>query len=257
VSIELDAVGIGEEARHSSSSATPGRSSSVWEYDQRLSHLNLSCSTRLEHYLDGSEVPESGSMPSEASPVPGEPESWSDPSLGNLLRDMSKFLAIIQSYTPGESVRPRLGTVIHLNILSVYLQLVATSDKLIQCLCCQFGRPESLSQRPTVSGAEGPQPLPGLQLAGFHVQQGTLQASLLLHTVLHQFSMMERFLGLPTEWRVVGKRESRPVGLLEDEQARLLLEAVSTGSMGRTGGYLPAVASLRDGIIMFQKYIDR
>jgi hypothetical protein len=44
-SIELDAVGVGEDVHHSSSSATPVQSSSVWEYDQRLSHLNLSCST--------------------------------------------------------------------------------------------------------------------------------------------------------------------------------------------------------------------
>jgi len=195
-------------------------------------------------------------MSSEASPLPGKPELWSDPSLGDLLRDMSEFLAIMQSYTQGESARPHLGTVVQLNMLSVYLQIVGTSDKLIQCLCRQFSRPESLGHQPTLSGAEEPQPLPGLYLAGFHVQQGALQASLLLHTVMHHFSMMERMLGLPTEWRVVGKREARSVGLLEDEQARLLLDAVSS-SMGRTGGYLPAVASLRDGIITFQKYIDR
>jgi hypothetical protein len=68
--------------------------------------------------------------------------------------------------------------------------------------------------------------------------------------------MLERLLGLPNGLRVVENHEEYSIGLLGDEQAHLLLNAVSTTRTGGPGDYLLAVSSLRDGISRFKKYID-
>lgn len=255
---ELDTLGMGDDSSQSScSSATPNPFASSWEYDQRLSQLNLSCSTRLENSLDITETSKSGAISSDLNNMSYEEGSWSETNLGELLRDMSEFISIVQSYKRAESARPYLGTVIQLNILSIYLQFVAISDKLMQCLCMQFNPSNPLCIQVGLSGAEGPQPLPGLHLAGFQVQQGSLQASLLLHTMEHQFSTMERLLGLPSEWQVVGKQKVHTGGLLGNEKGRLILDAVTIGNGGPARGDLFTVASLRNSIYTFRRHINQ
>ncbi|KAK4110383.1 hypothetical protein N656DRAFT_292320 [Canariomyces notabilis] len=288
-SIEIEQEYHGHHGLRKGSAFTPVR-----ECDQRLSQLNLNLSTLLDSHspwlarepLAEGALPRASNSPArdQASPYPtlGSPDPWSDETLGDLLRYMAEFISIMQSYTEeNANDRPRLGTVIQLNLLSVHLQIVAICDELFRYLCHHFCQPLCPSSPSPPSGGEyherSPtstlrrskleeiQPLPGLQLAGFHVQHGTLQARLLLHTVLHHFSLMERMLGLPDEWRVVGKRDASCTGLLENEQGRLLLDAIGTGNVNWTERHDPDIEgneglaklhSLRGKIKTLQQFIE-
>jgi len=241
--------------------------------DQRLSRLNLRLSARLEECSLGSKVYDSNlssCSPSQASTPPEGTEPWSSEALGGVLRDTAEFTNIIGSYSPrmntseGEGghfmgtrlerldIRPTIGTVVLLDLLSAYLQIVATYDNLFQYLCSRFGT-DDLPRLQSLSGIE---------VAGFHVQHRTLQTRLLLDTILHHLTLMERLLGLPKPWRITDKRKSSEMGLFNDDKTRLILDAVSSSSLEQTGGAvgghggLLTVASLRDGIKRLQILID-
>ncbi|KAI1073518.1 hypothetical protein F5B20DRAFT_513158 [Whalleya microplaca] len=268
--------------------------SCVLQCDQRLSHLNVRLSTRLTENFLGlkahnsnpiSRSPSQGSTPSEGARL------WSSKALGDILRDTAEFASIIKSYNSrrsstgqeenssvGErldspSIKPRLGTVVQLDLISAYLQIVATYDNLLQYLCSNFCTDDSPPSSPSLAqdspaywlnpvGLEWLQPLPGMEVAGFQVHQGTLQAKLLLETILHHLAIVERLLGLPRTWRATDKRESRGVGLFKDTKACLILDAISMNSFEQSGGdlrshgELPTVISLRDGIKRLRAFID-
>ena len=61
------------------------------------------------------------------------------------------------------------------------------------------------------------QTLPGLYLAGFPVQQSSLQIKILIQTIQHQFEPIEKALGLPVEMRVSERKEAYLNGLLDGE----------------------------------------
>ncbi|KAF4625319.1 hypothetical protein G7Y89_g12847 [Cudoniella acicularis] len=108
---------------------------------------------------------------------------WSTKLFGETLNNTSNLLAILQSYK--KSSPQNLSIIVLLNLLSAYLQIVTIYDKLLQCLCKQL------------SSSSPSQILPGLQLAGFSVQQSNLQTKLLMDVMLHQLAAMEQVLGLP------------------------------------------------------------
>lgn len=82
------------------------------------------------------------------------------------------------------------------------------------------------------------QPLPGLQLAGFSIQQGGLQIKIMIEVILYQFTTMERLLGLPAELRVATTQQEadnagRGGGLFGcNQRVRDLLTAVCNMSGG-------------------------
>ena len=202
----------------------------VLGYDHRLCSLNLNLSRRLPQYLAIARSQESP-MPDLNSDPPPATDSGKKGREGELLSDAlgdtSEFLAIIQSYRTGgssgtiHSASPRLGIIVTLNLLSVYLQLVVIYDKLFQCLSNQLFDA-------SVGFVAGLETRLGLQLTGFSVQQGNLQIKILMHAILHQFETIESILGLPTEFRVTEKHENYS-GLFEDGRARGLLEGMSNG----------------------------
>ncbi|MCJ1323138.1 hypothetical protein MMC15_008491 [Xylographa vitiligo] len=202
--------------------------------DHRLSSLNLDLSRRLQRYLaiawPDDDLMLDISIDSTDGGKSGQHGSLCAKLLGDALSDTSEFLGIIQSYAPERrkgindtipSTSPRLGIIVILNLLSVYIQLVVIYDKLFHRLSNQlFDR--------SLGSVAGLETLPGLQLAGFSAQRGNLQTKILMHAILHQFEMIERILGLPAEFRVTEKQNNY-LGLFEDGRARGLLEAMSNG----------------------------
>lgn len=194
---------------------------------------------------------------------------------GDALRSTSEFLAIIQSYSPNASspapasspagldngyqternnaTRWRLSRASILNLLFSYLRIIEIYDRLIlrlsELLSC--GGSES-------SGLHGPQTLPGLQLAGFSVQQGSLQTKIIIQAIQHQFEMIEKTLGLPTEFRLSDRQDVYRTGLLEGEYAEALLHAVMSDSHDGGGGPAPtgSLESLRGNIMKVRQIVD-
>jgi len=218
-------------------------SSQVLGGDQRLSKLNLDLSKWLEGRSENSSITE---LSSDLSPEPGGDSGVQGSGQSKLLSDAlshsSELLAIIQSYGPerrgsmdgsgnnstsGTKI-PRLGIIVTLNVVSVYLQLVAMYEKLFQDLSNQFFD----SAADLISDLK---PLPTLQLTGFGVQNGHLQTKILIHAILHQFESIERILGLPVEFRVTEKQDEYSGGLFEERNAQDLLQAIISGDGAKTG----------------------
>ncbi|KAK9418761.1 hypothetical protein SUNI508_07781 [Seiridium unicorne] len=143
-------------------------------------------------------------------------------------------------------------------------------DRLLKHFCGQLCSDASASSSVTPSTQATPAyclspfDLPGMDVAGFQVQQGTLQTKILLETILHNLATVERLMGLPMTWRVTGRqRDSHSTaGVFENNQARLVLEAVGLSAIDWTDGApddhgkLPAVASVRDGTKRLQTMIE-
>ncbi|KAI1100580.1 hypothetical protein F4804DRAFT_318591 [Jackrogersella minutella] len=262
----------------------------ILQCDERLARLNLRLSTRLqEHFLaskshDSNTASCSPSQESTSSEATGPSNTQ---ALGDILRDTAEFTSIVESYNPRRksmnsimserleppTTRPRLSTIVQLDLISAYLQIVATYDNLLQYLCSHFCTNDSPPSSPLLKqdsvadwfnpfGLERLQPLPGMQVAGFQVHQGTLQAKLLLDTILHHLVIVERLLGLPKAWRATDKYESHSIGIFADARARLILDAIGLSNLEQSSGALssngelPTIASLRDGIKRLQVFID-
>jgi hypothetical protein len=180
--------------------------------------------------------------------------------LGDALSDTSEFLTILRPYgsewggqltatdNSSSSISgTRLGIIVILNLLSVYLQIVVIYDKLFQYLSKQI-----------FDGAEL-QTLSVLQVAAFSVQRGNLQIKMLIRSILHQFEMIERILGLPADYRVTDKRDDYS-GLFEDRRARDMLEAVGTSKCCHTAiddsCALKALCSLREMLEKVQVFLN-
>ncbi|KAI5865339.1 hypothetical protein GGS23DRAFT_422270 [Durotheca rogersii] len=248
-----------------------GDGNSYLENDTRLSSLMLDLSRRLEQCME---------MTSSADnmmtmDIPSATDSTSQNLLTHALGDLSEFLFIVQSYvsrkptlasdasesgaTMGSSsssmvgAESRIGTVVLLNILSAYLQIVAIYDILLQTLS------DRLLEGLDEASGDSQRTLRGLPLAGLSQRQGNLQTRILLHAILHQFDTVESVLGLPAEFRVTDK--SGPYsGLFEDERATGLLQAVG---LGTTALAFPtnrletrSLPSLKDAIRKIQSFLS-
>lgn len=259
-----------EARRQNDGFAAHEHSSHVLGCDHRLFNLNLDLSKQLQQYLTIARPQDSPIMDvsSDSSPAAdrGQEELLRSNLLGDALSDASEFLAIIHSYRTERrgstssssndtipSTRPRLSLIVILNLLSVHLELVVIYEKLFQCLSNQLFDTSSVR---LVDGLQAP--LPGLQLTEFSIQRGNLQTKVLIHATLHQFEMIERILGLPTEFRVTEKQEDY-LGLFEDGCARDLLEAMSNRKSCQSAvdnHYgLEAVSSLREMLKRVQVFL--
>lgn len=237
--------------------------------DRRLSSLNLSISKRLELAIALGRTSQDTTGSDVAAPPShdnGVSQEHDGPKLlSEALNDTSEFLIIIQSYRNraerrgsrswsnsdgglqhDQSSAPRLGLVITLNLLSVYLQLVELYDKLFQSsfsfLLQETSSEGTLDQHDASS-------LSGIGFASSIMQRGDLQAKVLIHAILHQFENIERTIGLPVDYRVTGK-DDEYLGLLREGSAMSLLDAIAGDSQPHqpAEGYqaeLKSVNSLR------------
>lgn len=254
------------------------------ECDLRLSQLNLELCRQLQNCIKRSQPGDTTELNSSENPFESTRQSCdgqaSPNAFGDTLSSTSEFLAIIQCCcrvaTGSLSARPNhhrtanskfdwssLGCVCILNVLSSYLRIIAIFDslflRLYELLCC------STIPSPGPFAGAGLQTLPGLQLAGFSVQQGNFQTKVLIQAVQHQFEMIEKLLGLPAEFRVSDRRESYPTGLLSDGSWRSVLQAVMNGQHGgEEAKALPfdrdravgSLGSLRGNILRIRQYLD-
>lgn len=184
---------------------------------------------------------------------------------GDALCSTSEFMAVIQSKLNDirldnptdrpEAHWPLINLSCVLNLISCYLLIVAVFERLVlrlyeQMICNDNKTPSSDAS--SASHSAGPQTLPGLRLASFHVQQSNLQTKILIQIIEHQFEMIERSLGLPVELRVSSDcREPYEGGLLQSGLDECLLQAVTTRLSPMSG----SLASLRENIIKMRQHL--
>jgi hypothetical protein len=257
-----------------SDTPTNARPNTIFQYNTRLSKLNLDLSNRIEQYLN---------TPSESMGMLGDirldasniDNNMPDHLFEQALNDLSEFLHIIQAYTTkrnglssgsmtkstetqntGNDSNQRISLVIFLNLISAYLQIITVYDKVLQRLSFQLfgGSLESFGSN--MASAAGDVRMSGLT--------GTLRTKILVHAILHQFDVIERMLGLPEDLRVTDK-QSTYSGLFEDDRARGLLGAVSNGYRiehvwGQVSGDDPrtskALSGLRESLRLVQAFLD-
>lgn len=192
------------------------------------------------------------------------PTSSQSKEFGDALCSTSEFMAIIESKHDDtelddpsamhESHWPLIDLSCGLNLLSCYLLTVAVFERLVLRLYEQMtsGNETPTSVSSSASHLAGPQTLPGLHLANFHVQQSNLQTKILMQIIEHQFEMIERSLGLPVELRVSsGRGEPYECGLLQSGLDEGLLQAVITHHSPVSG----SLASLRENILKVRQLL--
>ena len=191
------------------------------ECDCQLSQLSID----LCHYISKAEQLR---MHHESSPdsAPANTCQSVSEAVGKALESNSRFISLIQDFTKcdmaqvpdndgsrflnDQDTTSPLRFPCLLNILSTYLRLVVLVDKLFQRL-----RGSILAERSTLAvppvgsstSSHGFQLLPGLQLAGFSVVQGSFQIRILIEALQHQFEIMETQLGLPRRLRVSNRTD--------------------------------------------------
>ena len=255
------------------------------ECDLRLSQLSMDlggqmqqCMTAYRRRNSGNTVLKASENPFEAK-CKGPSGDRNSNAFGNALRSTSDFLNILESFgsrdaepgfdhpnasvNPGDPSQSSLGLICVLSLLSSYLRIVAIFDSLFfhlyELLCCDATR--SLE---TFAGADL-QPLPGLQLAGFTVQQGSFQTKILIQAIQHQFQIIEKMLGLPLQLRVSDRKDVYPGGILGDEGTRELFDAMLRRSRGGRNASSPlaevdsaagSLGSLRRNIMRVRQLVD-
>lgn len=193
---------------------------------------------------------------------------------GEVLRNSSELLSIIQSFTQperetsgttsssGRSVKPpsqntTMDLVMILDIISAYVQILAIYDSLFQRLYTTL-RGQGGGDVPGGAAAAVPQlqMLPGLQLAGFSVRQGNLQTKILMEAMLYHIEMLEKVLLLPGDLRVCSHRGegSSSGGLLGRDQRT---QSLVNGFLASSTLFLEeAVTRLRANIDKVKRLLD-
>ena len=242
------------------------------ECDVRLAQLNLDLSRQMQECVTKAQYGNTASKDDAScrNPFDITIQSSADQSAsqlyGDALRSTSEFLKILLCYDNGNtsttavSLTQRQSAISDvsnstvnftyvLNLVSCYLRIIAIFDSLLRQLHELQGRKGTTSPDDGVE-VVGLQTLPDLHLAGFPVQQGSLQTKILIQAIEHQFELIERSLGLPVELRVSDRREIYHSGLLENRWARSLLQAILRAQQGEEGAnvfvfdQIPTVGSL-------------
>lgn len=234
------------------------------ECDPRLAELNHELSRHLQTWThSGAVAGGSGSSSrrqstSQLVDLFGDNEDLKNP-YGNTLRLMSEFLAILRCY------KSRPTTIITLNLVTAYLQLVAICNYVLGHLRRQLLLPESSST--TTAQARRSfgetslnsefQPLPGLQLAGFVVQEAGFQTKILIQAILHYFDAYEKTLGLAPDVCISGNTETmaHSGGLFCDRQDQNLIKHLMMNTGVESAAGLGALSSLRDNIRQLRQLV--
>lgn len=243
--------------------------------DLRLSHLSVDLCRQAQRNMTAGQqsdrarrgtdrgLTETETVPQHLSGCPDT--SSQSKEFGDALCSTSEFMAVIQSKLDDigldnpterhEAHWPLINLSCVLNLISCYLLIVAVFERLVlrlyeQMICNDNKTPSSDSSK--ASHSTGPQTLPGLRLASFHVQQSNLQTKILIQIIEHQFETIERSLGLPVELRVSSDcREPYEGGLLQSGLDECLLQAVTSRLSPMSG----SLASLRENIIKMRQHL--
>ncbi|KAF2650425.1 hypothetical protein K491DRAFT_720766 [Lophiostoma macrostomum CBS 122681] len=254
------------------------------QWDHRLSELCFNLSKRLHEsqeidaHEESTDAPYLGTPKSNDTSVADSSLScWSPELFSVVLQATTEYINIIQSHSYASDDNGNAGAhlVVLLNILSAYIQIITLYDGLLKGLYSQLSE-KSLSPFPLACMSASSflplndgeaQILPGLQIAGLNIMQGSLQARLLLDVMQHQLATMELLLGLPagigvmqgpkrkfsdhTQYRG-SSGDNDAVGIFgEDPRARSLLAVLQTHGSGSC-----AVASVRDRIRDLHALVD-
>ncbi|KAF1352006.1 hypothetical protein BDV97DRAFT_348580 [Delphinella strobiligena] len=257
-------------------SGEEGNAPSTAECDLRLCALSLQIGRQMQtHTVELQNMSQTGSST--------DAIQFDSQFFGNALNSTSEFLTILQDFVctgaeppsaapchlrrvPSNHSRTGYGVIRTLNLLSAYLQLIALFDGLFHRLYDLLCNSSMVLMGPFAKGP-GPdiQILPGLQLAGFHVRQGSFQTKVLIQAIQHQFEMIEKILGLPTKMRVSERQDVYSVSLLGDGLNQSLLNAVVSGDhdveksaacMIQHDGATGSLSSLRGNILNVKRYLD-
>jgi hypothetical protein len=255
------------------------------ECDIRLSQLSLDLSRQMQEGVTKPHQGNTAGKDSSPSETPfevtskGSADASASNAFGDALRSTSEFLAILLCYDSGVvgktssaiSMSQRSGVnndvsrsvvsfAIVLRLLSSYLRIIAIFDGLFH----QLYKLQCRSGATSPWLVTGLQTLPDLRLAGFPVQQGSLQTKILIQAVQHQFELIEKILGLPVELRVSDRREVYHIGLLQNDGAKPLLQALLNGQHGGGGADMIAIdrihaidslESLKENIMKVQQFL--
>ena len=274
-----------------STKCTVGNVLCTVECDLRLSQLNLDLSRQLQRYIMAAQRRDSPDVNLKELDNPFQITQTnfngktSSNAFGDALCSTSEYLTILQSYSLARDVQSAVGPNSHspalgfhpqpslsfaciLNLVSSYLRIIAIFDRLFLLLHEQFCNSEEATLSATPLAERDMQTLPGLYLAGFPVQQSSLQIKILIQTIQHQFELIEKVLGLPVEMRVSDRKEEYLNGLLDGELARILIQATFMKRVNQTlnGGKtsMPdaniavpgSSASLRENISRLKQFLD-
>lgn len=247
----------------------------------RLSHLRMQLSLHLQRCMEDSAAFWDGDTDTHArEQQQRQPAEWNP--FGEALRYMSELLTIIRFFMQQQqplgdvgplsssSVSGTIDLITMLDILSAHTQIVSIYDELLQRLCARLrGTARSDAHGPSSSGSGSssssaptaqpqPQPtfeaLPGLQLAGFPVLQGTLQVKILMQAIMHYFESLEKELSLPAELRVSKRTDMYPGGLIgRDARTRHVVNSFFASSRQSSTEH---VTSLRTTIDQLTRVLD-
>lgn len=247
----------------------------------RLSHLRMQLSLHLQQCLEdsGGFWDDDTDANAKAHHQQQRQHAVRNP-FGEALCYTSELLSIIRSFmyqqslgdaslspSPSSSVSGTIDLVTMLDILSAHTQMVSIYDELFQRLYARLrvtvgpdGRgssgssPSSSSSAPAAQSQPQFQALPGLQLAGFPVHQGTLQIKILMQAIMHQFETLERELSLPAELRVSKRTDTYPGGLIgRDPRTRHVVNSFFASSLQNSTEH---VTSLRTTIDQLSRVLD-
>lgn len=241
------------------------------ECDLRLAQLNVDLCRQMEVCTMPDQHSREEGQPPGARFTSASPQA--DQNLfGDALSSTSEFLAIFQSSIGrsdellfagdvDSSVLPSFTCL--LNLLACYARIITIFNSLLLSLYHQLRSCSASTSE--FSKSSDHQTLPGLQLGGFVVQQGSLQTKILIQTIEHQFETIEKTLGLPIELRVSGKQDIYHEGILHEEMNQESLATILTSSFGSihqaigTGKrthFTGSVASLRGTIHNVRQMLD-
>lgn len=251
----------------------------------RLSHLRMQLSLHLQQCLEDS----AGFWDGDTDPTAKGHQQHHQHQrqtavrnpFGEALCYTTELLGIIRAFmqqqslsdasvspSPSPSVSGTIDLVTMLDILSAHTQMVSIYDELFQRLYTRLratagpdGRGSSGSSPSSSSSAPPPQSsqpqfqaLPGLQIAGFPVLQGTLQIKILMQAIMHQFETLERELSLPAELRVSKRTDTYPGGLIgRDPRTRHVVNSFFASSLQNSTEH---VTSLRTTIDQLSRVLD-
>ncbi|KAK7715157.1 hypothetical protein SLS64_003854 [Diaporthe eres] len=250
----------------------------------RLSHLRMQLSLHLQQCLEDSAGFWDSDTDANAKALHQHHHQQRQPAVrnpfGEALCYTAELLSIIRSFmqqqvfgdaslspSPSSSVSGTIDLVTMLDILSAHTQMVSIYDELFQRLYARLrttagpdGRgssgssPSSSSSAPTAQSQPQFQALPGLQLAGFPVLQGTLQIKILMQAIMHQFETLEKELSLPAELRVSKRTDTYPGGLIgRDPRTRHVVNSFFASSLQNSTEH---VTSLRTTIDQLSRVLD-
>lgn len=140
--------------------------------------------------------------------------------------------------------------------MSTVLMLLAGHLQLVQLYDAIFLRTYVTLQAVPYEQLVAYQSLPEMQLSGFPVVPGTLQIKIIFQVIGHYLREIERFIGLPPEYRLYGRQESYQ-GILSNFESPMLLRAVMEQvNYDQRGAGMYHITSLKNNLQKVQEILE-